>query len=310
MMEVPIWFWAGFIVFVIASVVIDLGIFHKKSHVIKYREAFIMVLVWVLLAALFAGWVFYYLDSQKGLEFTTGYLIELSLSMDNVFIIALIFTYFRVPPEYQHRVLMWGIVGALIMRGLLIGFGAVLVKEFQWILYVFGAFLIFTGLKMVLMKDKHEFDPEKNLLVKLCKLFVPVAKEYHNQKFMVKIDGKKHATPLLIALLLIESADLMFAVDSVPAIFAITSDPFIVFTSNVFAILGLRSMYFLLAGVIPKFHYLKLGLCIILVFVGLKMLLVKVIPIPTSISLFVIAITLGLAVLASIQRSRKLQNIE
>lgn len=309
MMEVPIWFWAGFIVFVLASVVIDLGIFHKKSHIIKYREAFIMVLVWVLLAALFAGWVFYYFGAQKGLEFTTGYLIELSLSMDNVFIIALIFTYFRVPPEYQHRVLMWGIIGALIMRGLLIGFGAVLVKEFQWILYVFGAFLVFTGLKMVLMKDKHEFDPEKNLLVRLCKLFVPVAKEYHNQKFLVSIDGKRHATPLLITLLLIESADLMFAVDSVPAIFAITSDPFIVFTSNVFAILGLRSMYFLLSGVIPKFHYLKLGLCIILVFVGLKMLFVKVMPIPTSISLFVIAITLGLAVLASIQRSRKLQNI-
>ena len=242
---------------------------------------------------------------EAGLEFLTGYLIEKALSVDNIFIFVLIFSYFNVPPKYQHRVLFWGILGALVMRGAMIGAGAYLIAQFHWIIYIFGAFLVFTGIRMATQQE-HAIDPKSNPVIRLVRRFIPVTNVYHGQKFFtreaVAPDGamKRVATPLLLVLVLVETTDLVFAVDSIPAIFAITQDPFIVYTSNVFAILGLRSLYFLVAGVIHKFHYLKLGLSVVLVFVGAKMLLVDVYKIPIGISLGVIALILAVSVAASL----------
>jgi tellurite resistance protein TerC len=305
MIEVTSVWWVGFIVFVLCALAIDLGLFHRKSHVIRPKEAGIMVSIWFAFAVLFGIGVSMTLGHKKGLEFATGYLVELSLSMDNVFIMALIFAHFHVPNAHQHRVLMWGIIGALIMRGILIGAGSALVQEFHWVLYLFGIFLLITGIKMMFFRASEEFDPEKNLVVVLARKIFPITQHYHGDRFFIRQHGKSYATPLFLVLLLIEATDLMFAVDSVPAIFAITTDPFIVYTSNVFAILGLRSMYFLLAGAMSKFHYLKLGLAFILSFVGIKMLLINVIKIPTAFSLLVIVGILGLAVLASVWRNLK-----
>ncbi|MFN8459705.1 MAG: TerC family protein [Anaerolineae bacterium] len=242
--------------------------------------------------------------TEAALAFFTGYLIEKSLSVDNIFVFVLIFTFFAVPAIYQHRVLFWGIIGALLMRGILIAAGAALLKEFHWIIYVFGGFLILTGIRMALHKDE-EVHPERNPLVKLLRRLMPVTEKYEDDKFFIRRAGVLMATPLFLVLLIVESTDLIFAVDSIPAIFAVTTDPFIVYTSNVFAILGLRSLYFLLAGVMDKFHYLKLGLSVVLVFVGIKMVLVDVYKIPIGLSLGVIAAILAIAVLASLWRAER-----
>ncbi len=246
--------------------------------------------------------------AESALLFATGYLIEQSLSIDNIFVIVMIFSYFRIPGKYQHRVLFWGIIGALLMRGLFIGMGALLIKRFGWIIYVFGAFLIFTGVKMALRQDEG-FDAEQNVVMRTARRFLRVTREYHGQQFFTIQDGRRYATPLFLVLLLIEFTDLVFAVDSIPAIFAVTTNPFLVYTSNVFAILGLRSMYFLLAGIVHQFAYLKYGLALILVFVGFKMVLVDMVRIPILASLGVIAVTLTLSIIASLFYPPKLKSI-
>lgn len=299
-----IWLWVGFNVFVLGMLALDLGVFHRKAHVVGFKEAGIWSAVWIALALAFNAGVWHFFGPQKGMEFLTGYLIEKSLSVDNIFIFALIFSYFAVPQQYQHRVLFWGILGALVMRAIFIAAGAALISNFHWIIYVFGAFLILTGIKMVFTPDKG-LEPEKNPVVKLVRRLMPVTDRYHGQKFFTRENGALAATPLFLVLALVETTDLIFAVDSIPAIFAVTTDPFIVYTSNVFAILGLRSLYFLLAGVMNKFEYLKLGLAAILVFVGAKMALVDVYKIPSAVSLGVVAAILAVAVAASLLRVRR-----
>ncbi|KAB2965355.1 MAG: TerC family protein [Thermoanaerobaculia bacterium] len=296
--------WVGFNVFVLVMLALDLGVFHRKAHVVSVREASIWSAVWIGLALLFNLGIWHYLGPQKGVEFLTGYLIEKSLSVDNIFVFALIFGYFAVPEEYQHRVLFWGILGALVMRAIFIAAGAALLASFHWIIYVFGAFLIVTGIKMVLTPAKG-LEPEKNPVVRLVRRLFPVSDRYHGQRFFVRDRGILTATPLFVVLALVETTDLIFAVDSIPAIFAVTTDPFIVYTSNVFAILGLRSLYFLLAGVMAKFEYLKLGLAAILVFVGTKMAIVDLYKIPSTVSLGVVAAILAIAVVASLARARR-----
>ncbi len=266
------WLWVGFNLFVLAMLALDLGVFHRKSHVVSFREAMGWTVAWVTLAALFNIGIWHFAGADKALEFTTGYVIEYSLSVDNIFVFALLFSYFAVPPIYQHRVLFWGILGALVLRAMMIVAGTVLITKFAWIIYVFGAFLIITGIKMIVKKEE-EIHPERNPVVKWFKRLMPVTSDYRGDKFFVRENGVRMATPLFVVLLLVEISDVIFAVDSIPAIFAVTKDPFIVYTSNVFAILGLRSLYFALAGVLDKFHYLKVGLGIVLTFVGVKMLL-------------------------------------
>jgi tellurite resistance protein TerC len=288
---------------------IDLGVFNRTAHVVAPKEAARWSGITVILAMIFAsgiawGWLPVGVSGKaKALEFVTGYLIELALSVDNIFVFVLLFSYFKVPPKYQHRVLFWGVLGALVMRGAMIGAGALLIERFHWIIYVFGAFLVFTGIRMA-TQDELDIEPESNPALKLMRRFFPVSPVYHGQSFFVReeVGGRmRHvATPLFVVLVLVETTDLIFAVDSIPAIFAVTTDPFLVYTSNVFAILGLRSLYFLLAGVIHRFHYLKLGLAIVLVFVGAKMLLVDVYKIPVGVSLGVIALVLAGSVAASL----------
>lgn len=299
-MAVPsVWLWIGFTVFVLTVLVLDLGVFHRKSHAVNVKEALVWSGVWLSLALIFSGAVFTYMGSTKGFEFLTGYIIEWSLSVDNIFVFLLIFSYFAIPAQYQHKVLFWGIMGALVMRGIMIGLGAALIKEFHWIIYGFGALLVVSGIRMALQKET-EVEPDKNPLVRLFRRFIPVTGEYHGDKFFVKVGRVLHATPLFVVLLTIESADLVFAVDSVPAIFSITTDPFIVYTSNVFAILGLRSLYFALAGVMDKFHYLRVGLSVVLVFVGIKMLLSDIVKIPAEVSLLVVVVILAISVVISL----------
>ena len=294
-----IWFWVGFNAFVLLMLALDLGVFHRKAHVVRPREAGMWVAVWVSLALIFAAGLYYFEGREVALTFVTGYLIEESLSVDNIFVIVLIFAYFRIPAKYQHRVLFWGILGALVMRGTFIGLGALLIERFHWILYIFGAFLIVTGVRMAIQGDS-DFDPEENLVMRLAKRWLPFTSRYHEQRFFVREEGRTLATPLFLVLLLVEFTDLIFAVDSIPAIFAVTTDPFLVYTSNVFAILGLRSMYFLLAGVVDKFHFLRYGLAIILAFVGTKMLVAEVFPVPIGISLVVILTVLLASVVLSL----------
>ena len=265
------WHWIAFIACVIVFLALDLGLFHRKAHVVRFREALIWTAVWFTLAMVFALGIRHLGTPKDSLEFVTGYLIELSLSMDNVFVIALIFTYFRVPSEYQHRVLFWGILGALLMRGLLIGVGVALIDWLDWILYVFGAFIVYTGVKMFFVDN--DVDPEKNKIIRLARKFFPITPHFDGQKFRTEWNGAMALTPLALVLLMVETTDLLFAFDSIPAIFAVTRNPFIVFTSNVFAILGLRSLYFVLAGAIEYFRYLKYGLAVVLVFIGVKMLI-------------------------------------
>jgi tellurite resistance protein TerC len=272
LIEITPWHWAGFILCVLFFLALDLGVFHRQAHVVKFKEALGWTAVWFSLAMLFAVGLRFGRGKDESLEFLTGYLIELSLSMDNVFIIALLFSYFRVPAQYQHRVLFWGILGALVMRGVMIAAGAALIQRFQWMLYVFGVFLVFTGLKMLLVKDDG-VHPEKNPVVRLARKLFPIASDFNGQHFTVQQGGRLALTPLALVLILVETTDLIFALDSIPAIFAVTTKSFIVFTSNVFAILGLRSLYFVLAGAIAYFRYLKIGLSVVLVFIGVKMLL-------------------------------------
>ena len=294
------WLWIGFSVFILTMLSLDLGLFNRKSHTITYREAWIWSAVWISLAMMFAGVVFAYLGSDLGLKFLTGYLIELSLSVDNLFVFLLIFSYFKVPSKFQHRVLFWGVMGALVMRLTMIFVGAALINRFHWIIYIFGAFLVYTGLKMF-KQEETEIQPEHNPVVRLVTRFLPITRYYEESKFFTKVGRRRTGTLLLLVLIVVEVTDLVFAVDSIPAIFAITTNTFIVYTSNVFAILGLRSMYFLLAGVIDKFHYLRTGLAIVLTFIGIKMLLVAVhIEIPIWASLIFVAIVLAGSVVASI----------
>ena len=319
MFEGTIWLWIGFNLFVLLMLALDLGVFHRKAHVISIKEATVWSIVWISLALLFnlGLYLFWerlsptsaYSNQEAALAFFTGYLIEKSLSVDNIFVFVLLFTFFAVPTAYQHRVLFWGILGALIMRGTLIAVGAALLKEFHWIIYVFGAFLIFTGIRMALHRNE-EMHPEQNPLVKLLRRVMPVTDSYEGDRFFIRRAGKLMATPLFLVLVLVESTDLVFAVDSIPAIFAVTEDPFIVYTSNVFAILGLRSLYFLLAGVVDKFYYLKLGLSVVLVFVGIKMVIIDFYKIPVGLSLGVIASILAMSVLASIWRAQQLTELE
>ncbi|MGE5353480.1 MAG: TerC family protein [Acidobacteriota bacterium] len=295
--------WILFLVFVLVMLFLDLGVFHKTSHVVKVKEALIWSAVWIGLALLFNLGIYFWEGEQKALEFFTGYLIEKSLSVDNIFIFVLVFSFFKVPPLYQHKVLFWGIFGALVMRVIFIFAGVALIEEFHWIIYVFGAFLIYTGIKMLSQKDK-EVHPEKNPVLRLARKYIRVLPSYEEDKFFIRKNNVRYATPLFIVLLFIETTDLIFAVDSIPAILAISSDPFIVFTSNVFAILGLRSLYFALAGIIEKFVYLSYGLALILMFVGLKMLLTDIFHIPIEISLGVIALILTASIVLSLKAKK------
>jgi tellurite resistance protein TerC len=296
--------WIVFNVFVLAMLALDLGVFHRKAHAVSLREAGTWSAVWIALALVFGAGLWHFEGREPALQYLTGYLIEKSLSVDNIFVIALIFTYFAVPSVHQHRVLFWGILGALLMRGALIAAGAFLLSKFHFLVWVFGAFLVVTGVKMAL-HDNAELHPEKNPFVRLARKIFRVTKDYEGQSFFVRRDGALWATPLFLVLLVVESMDLVFAVDSVPAIFAVTSDPFLVYTSNVFAILGLRSLYFLLAGIMGRFVYLKLGLSVILVFVGLKMALVELVKVPVGISLGVIGLVLAASVGASLFATRR-----
>lgn len=299
------WLWIGFNVFVLLMLALDLGVFHRKAHVVSFREAIAWTIAWVTLALLFNLGIAHYAGPEKAIEFLTGYVIEYSLSVDNIFVFALLFSYFAVPPMHQHRVLFWGILGALVMRAIMIGLGTVLITKFAWIIYVFGAFLILTGIKMI-VKREEEIHPERNPVVKWFKKFMPVTNDFRGNKFFVRENGVRMATPLFVVLMLVEISDVIFAVDSIPAIFAVTKDPFIVYTSNVFAILGLRSLYFALSGVLDKFHYLKVGLGVVLTFVGVKMLLGHTEwKIDTHLSLGVIVAILTASVVASLVWPKK-----
>lgn len=304
-MNEQIYIWIGFNLFVVLMLALDLGVFHRNAHEVKMKEALTWSAIWIALAMIFNVVIYYWKGQEVALEFLAGYVIEKSLSVDNIFVFVLIFTYFNVPAKYQHRVLFWGILGALIMRAIFIAAGVTLIAKFHWIIYVFGVFLVITGIKMAVNKGT-KIDPEKNVAVKFFKKFFPVSNEYHGSKFWIKQTGKWIATPLFIVLLLVEFTDLIFAVDSIPAILAVTNDPFIVYTSNVFAILGLRSLYFALAGLMHLFTYLHYGLASILVFVGVKMLLVDVYKIPISISLLTILSILAVSIVLSLIKERKL----
>lgn len=298
-MTSTLWPWFIFTVFVLGMLALDLGVFHRDAHVVTKKEAALWSLVWILLAMAFNVGIYYVNGPVRALEFLTGYLIEYSLSVDNIFVFIMVFSYFAVPETYRHRVLFWGILGALLMRGLFIVVGAALLQRFHWIIYLFGAFLVFTGIKM-LFKEETAVNPEDNPVIKLLRRIMPITERYEGQRLFVTRQGQRFATPLLVVLMTIESTDLIFAVDSVPAIFAVTDDPFIVYTSNVFAILGLRSLYFLLEGVMGLFCYLRSGLGSVLGFVGMKMVLADVYKIPIGISLGVIVGLLGLSILASL----------
>jgi tellurite resistance protein TerC len=298
-----IWLWIAFNVLVLGLLALDLFVFHREAHEVRVREAAGWTAFWIVLALLFNAGVYVFMGPGKGLEFLTGYVIEKALSVDNIFVFVMVFAYFGVPAKYQHRVLFWGILGALVMRGAMIGAGAYLIQQFHWVIYIFGGFLVLTGIRMA-THDHHDIEPEANPVIRLVRRMLPITRGYHGQKFFVRADAAGAATlmatPLFVVLVFVETTDLLFALDSIPAIFAITEDSFIVYTSNVFAILGLRALYFLLAGVIHRFHYLQLGLSVVLVFVGAKMLAADVIHIPVGVSLAVIAAVLALAVAASL----------
>ncbi|MHB8915769.1 MAG: TerC family protein [Thiobacillus sp.] len=307
------WMWGAFIAFVLVMLALDLFVFGgRKAHKVSVKEAALWSLVWVSLALAFNGGLWWYLNGtvgpeiadSKALEFLTGYLIEKSLSVDNVFIFLLIFASFHVAPEYQRRVLIYGVLGAIVMRAIMILAGAWVVQEFSWVLYLFGAFLVFTGIRMLVMADKTP-DLEQNPVLKFARKHLRVTPEYHGEKFSVTKDGVRWFTPLFLVLILIEVTDLVFAVDSIPAIFAITTDPFIVFTSNIFAIMGLRALYFLLADVADRFHLLKYGLAMVLTFIGTKMLILPWYHVPVGASLAIVAVLIGASVVASLIATRK-----
>ena len=311
-----LWLWVAFNLFVLAMLALDLGVFHRKAHVVSIREATIWSVVWIALALVFNVGIYFFWDvlvpnsqyrhGEAALAFFTGYLIEKSLSVDNIFVFVMIFAYFAVPRDFQHRVLFYGVLGALVMRGAMIILGTALIKQFHWVIYLFGAFLIFTGIRF-LFSIQEDVDPEKNPAIRLARRLFPLSSSYHGERFFIRQAGKLVATPLFLVLLMVETTDLIFAVDSIPAIFAITNDPFIVYTSNVFAILGLRSLYFVLAGVVHRFVYLKTGLAAVLIFIGVKMLLTDIYKIPTALSLVVVASILTVAVGASLLRTSQQQ---
>ena len=314
--EITAWHWTAFVLCIVFFLALDLGVFHRQAHVVKFKEALCWSMVWMSLSFCFGlfvapavvdGWT-----KRQTVEFVTGYIIEFSLSMDNVFVMALIFSYFRVPAQYQHRVLFWGILGALFMRGTMILAGAALIERFQGLLYLFGAFLVFTGVKMLFAKEER-IHPERNLIIRTARKIFRVTDELHGKDFTVRLNGKLFLTPLALVLLTVETTDLIFALDSIPAIFGVTTKQFIVFTSNVFAILGLRSLYFVLAGAIDYFRYLKIGLSIVLVFIGAKMLIDPhggrekwfQLEIPTSVSLLVVAAIIATSVALSIAAAQR-----
>ena len=297
-------FWLEFNLFVLLMLALDLGVFNRKVHVIKIKEALIWSGVWISMALMFNALVYHWYGEQKALEFLTGYLVEKSLSVDNIFVFVLVFRYFQIPPIYQHKVLFWGILGALVMRVIFIFAGVALIEKFHWTVYLFGIFLIYTGYKMFSEKDK-KLEPEKNIFIRLVKRFIPISQEIQSDKFFVRQNGRVHATRLFLVLLFIEATDLIFAVDSIPAILAITQDEFMVYTSNVFAILGLRSLYFALAHLIDRFVYLTYGLALILVFVGVKMVFIDVFKIPVFISLLVIAFVISASVILSFLKTKR-----
>jgi tellurite resistance protein TerC len=295
--------WGGFTALMLVFLALDLGVFHRQAHVVTVREALAWSIVWVVLALAFNGVLAWQYGRERGLEFLAGYLIEKALAVDNIFVFLLVFATFGVAREHHHRILFWGIVGALVMRAGFIFAGVALLERFHWVMYVFGAFLVLTAGKL-LVQNEAELHPERNPLFRLFTRLVPSVPTYHGSRFTVVRNGRRHATPLLLVLVCIEATDVVFAVDSIPAIFAVTRDPFIVYTSNIFAILGLRAMFFLLAGVMDRFHYLKIGLALVLGFVGAKMLLADVWKVPIGVSLGVIGALLGGAMLASWLRAR------
>jgi tellurite resistance protein TerC len=310
--EIRPWHWAGFILCVLFFLALDLGAFHRRARVIKFREALAWTVLWFALAMLFALALAHGRGPEEAIQFTTGYVIELSLSLDNVLVIALIFAWFRVPAQFQHRVLFWGILGALVMRGALIALGVALIRRFDWVLYGFGAFLVFTGVKMLFTR-KRTMQPEKNPALRLARRLFPVVPDFDGQKFLTRLEGRLALTPLALVLVLVETTDLIFAADSVPAVFSVTRQAFIVFTSNVFAILGLRSLYFLLAGALDYFRGLKTGLSVVLVFIGAKMLVDPharpprwfQMEVPTSVSLIFVAAILLISIALSIIVARR-----
>jgi tellurite resistance protein TerC len=298
--DVGIWAWAGFVGLIVFLLALDLFVFHREAHEVSFPEATTFSLLWISLGLAFGGLVYLWLGAEAGGEYLAGYLIEKSLSVDNIFVFALIFTYFGVPQKYQHRVLFWGILGALVFRALFIAGGAALLERFHFTIYVFGVFLVLTGIRMALHRAE-EVHPERNPVLKLFRRVVPMSAEYHGQRFSAVDAGKRVATPLMAVLVLIETSDILFAVDSIPAIFAVTDDPFIVFTSNAFAILGLRALYFMLAGMLHRFVYLKLGLAVVLVYVGCKMLFSSVVEIPIWGSLAFIALVITASIVLSLR---------
>lgn len=304
-----LWGWAGFNLTVLAILALDLGVLHRRSEKVSLKEASTWSAVWVALSLCFAFAIYRTMGKESGLEFLTGYLIEYALSVDNIFVFVLIFSYFSVPEKYQHRVLFWGIIGALVLRGVMIVAGSALVNRFAWTLYIFGAFLVFTGVRMALQKDGAAYNPDRDPVLRLARRLVPVTDDYRGDKFFVKESDKAgklryFATPLFIVLLIVDTTDIIFATDSIPAIFAVTRDSFIVYTSNICAVLGLRALYFLLAGVVDKFVYLKLGLSLVLIFIGGKMLVEPFLHLPILASLGVVGAVLGASILASIKWPR------
>ena len=297
-----LWVWVAFTGLILVLLALDLFVFHKDAHEISFREAALSSAFWIALGLAFGGVIFWWLGPRAGGEYLAGYLIEKSLAVDNIFVFALIFSYFVVPPKYQHRVLFWGVLGALVFRAGFIAGGAALLDAFHWMIYVFGGFLIVTGIKMARHRNQ-EIHPERNPVLRLFKRLVPTTDDYHGQKLTVRTAGRLMATPLMAVLVLVETTDILFSVDSIPAIFAVTRDPFLVFSSNAFAILGLRALYFMLAGMIQRFVYLKQGLSAVLVFVGVKMVISDLYKVPIWGSLSVISLLIGISIFASLRRS-------
>jgi tellurite resistance protein TerC len=300
----PVLLYGGFLAFILLMLAIDLGVFNRRAHVVTLREAILWSVVWTLLALFFNAWIWYVSGPTTALEFLTGYIIERALSFDNIFVFVLIFSYFGVPQKYHHRALLWGVVGALITRALFIAAGAALISRFEWILYLFGIILVVSGWRMLTQKNL-EVHPDRNFFIRMARKLFPVSAGFETGSFFLRVNGVLHLTPLFLVLLTVETTDIIFAVDSIPAVFGVTQDPFIVFTSNIFAILGLRATYFLLAGMMETFPYLSHGLSLVLVFIGIKMLLADVAHIPISISLGIVMAVLALAVVASLVKQRK-----
>lgn len=299
------WHWASFLVLVVFFLALDLGVFHREAHAVRFREALTWTLVYFAAALVFGLTLIPVRGVGEASDFLQGYLIELSLSMDNVFVIALIFQFFAVPAQYQHRVLFWGILGALVMRGLMIGLGTELIRSYHWVLYIFGIFLVITGVKMLVADDEEEVHPEQNPVLRLARRFFAVSPEYDEQKFSTVVQGRRVLTPLALVLLMVETTDLVFALDSIPAIFGVTTNPFIVFTSNVFAILGLRSLYFVLAGAFAYFRKLKYRLAVVLVFIGFKMVISDWLHIPSEVSLAIVVAIITSSMLWSVASARR-----